>query len=93
MASKVVVFRGPAANGSSMIIGGTRVPCTGGAFYVPEKLVKSFIALPHIAAALKAGRLKRLREVPPAAGAAREEPVEQKAEPATPATSAHRKKE
>ena len=93
MASKVVIFRGPAATGTDMIIQGTRVPCTGGAFYVPEKMVKSFTALPQIAAALKTGKLKKIREVQPATQTTKEEPTETVAEPAPPTSRPRKKKE
>ena len=93
MASKVVIFRGPAASGTDMIIQGTRVPCTGGAFYVPEKLVKSFTALPQIATALKAGKLKKIREAPPAKETTKEEVTETVAEPASPAARTRKKRE
>ena len=93
MANKVVIFRGPAAAGTDMIIQGTRVPCTGGAFYVPEKLVKSFTALPQIAAALKTGKLKKIREVQPATQTTKEEPTEKATEPVPPVPRTRKKKD
>jgi hypothetical protein len=76
VAEQTVVFRGPAASGADLIIEGTRVPCAGSAYYVPDKLVKRFTALPQIAQALKAGRLIRQREVKPVEPATPKEAIE-----------------